>query len=164
MERISLTEDPTLQAVFGLAENAFARLPYEPLYLEWGSESGQRVLRVYIDRRDGGKVDVGDCAEASRILDQQLEAADPVPFAYTLEVSSPGVNRPLVKREDFSKNVGKVIRLEAKEPIDGRKRFHGRLESIEDEFVQLSIDRKAFRIPFAAIRKATLDYFADQKG
>ena len=167
-DRVGFPTDEVLLRVAELAEETFSGQPFTMLYLEWGAQQGgHRLLRLYIDRRAGhgeSGVTVDDCAAASQTLEMALEATDPIPFPYTLEVSSPGLNRPLVSRADFKQSQGKTIHLESRQPIDGRKRFHGVLSELSDDQVEVSVDGKTFRIPLEAIKKASLDYFAsDQK-
>ncbi|MEL6423499.1 MAG: ribosome maturation factor RimP, partial [Pseudomonadota bacterium] len=112
---------------------------------------GYRLVRVVQSGRDGGtlqimadvatrEITVEDCAEISRAISPLLDTYDPVPGSYQLEVSSPGIDRPLVRPSDFSDWQGYEIRLEAREAIDGRKRFRGTLEGIEDGEVRLATD------------------------
>jgi ribosome maturation factor RimP len=83
---------------------------------------------------------VADCAELSRGLGPVLEAADPIPHSYRLEVSSPGIDRPLVRQADFAAFAGHEARIELKEPVEGRKRFRGEIEGFEDGEVRLRIE------------------------
>lgn len=160
------TQDPVLQAVGEVAERALAELPVEPLHLEWGTSGHQRILRLYIDRRSGqenlGPVGIEDCTRASHALDEVLEAEDPIEFPYTLEVSSPGVDRPLARRRDFESCKGQVVHVESTDAVEGRKRFHGRLQGLRNERISIDVDGKQFEIPLAAVKKARLDFFAGQ--
>jgi len=108
-------------------------------------ELGLRLVRVLISGRDGGTVQVmidrpdrdvtvEDCADASRAISPLLDAHDPMPGRYTLEVSSPGIDRPLVRPSDFDEWSGHEVKLMLREPVDGRKRFRGVIEGYaEDE-------------------------------
>lgn len=114
-------------------------------------ELGLRLVRVIVSGRDGGTVQVmaerpdgtisiDDCTAASRQLSPLLDAHDPMPGRYHLEVSSPGIDRPLVRPSDFEMWSGENAKLELKEMVDGRKRFRGRIEGFEDGEVRLEVE------------------------
>lgn len=136
-------------------------------------ELGFRLVRVKISGRDGGTVQimaerpsgemsVEDCATISRSLSPVLDAYDPMPGTYHLEVSSPGIDRPLVRPSDFVSWAGHEAKVELKEPVDGRKRFKGRIEDVAENEVHLKIelDGKAdpivIGLPFSLISEAKL--------
>lgn len=136
-------------------------------------ELGFRLVRVKVSGRDGGTVQimaerpngemsVDDCAIVSRRLSPVLDAYDPMPGAYRLEISSPGIDRPLVRPSDFAQFMGYDAKVELTEPIDGRKRFKGTIEDLVDEEVHLKIvlDGTAGPIvvglPFSLISEAKL--------
>ena len=136
-------------------------------------ELGYRLVRVKVSGRDGGTVQimaeradgemtVDDCATISRSLSPVLEAYDPMPGQYQLEVSSPGIDRPLVRPSDFALCVGHEAKVELKEPVDGRKRFRGVIEDVVSDEVHLKIelDGKAepliIGLPFSLIGEAKL--------
>jgi ribosome maturation factor RimP len=136
-------------------------------------ELGFRLVRVKISGRDGGTVQimaerptgemtVEDCATISRRLSPVLDAYDPMPGKYNLEVSSPGIDRPLVRPSDFALWVGHEAKVELKEPVDGRKRFRGAIEDVVDDEVhlKLELDGKAepiiIGLPFSLISEAKL--------
>ncbi len=89
--------------------------------------SQRPTLQVMAERGDEAAMSVEDCAEISRSISALLDVADPIAGTYTLEVSSPGIDRPLVRPEDYDRFAGFAARIELHEPLDGRKRFHGRL-------------------------------------
>lgn len=134
---------------------------------------GLRLVRVIVSGRDGGTVQVmaersdgtmsiDDCTAASRQLSPLLDAHDPMPGRYHLEVSSPGIDRPLVRASDFEMWAGENAKLELKELVDGRKRFRGRIEGFEDGEVRLEIELddqdgpKVIGLPVAMIASAKL--------
>jgi ribosome maturation factor RimP len=124
-------------------------------------EAGQPILQVMAEPLDGGEMNVDHCADLSRAISAILDVEDPIPTAYSLEVSSPGVDRPLVRREDFERYTGYQARLEAAVAIDGRRRFVGRLEGWEEGRVRISVTGsddsvKEFAIPFETIARAKL--------
>ncbi|HYJ58347.1 MAG TPA: ribosome maturation factor RimP [Methyloceanibacter sp.] len=136
-------------------------------------ELGFRLIRVKVSGRDGGTVQVmaerpsgemtvEDCATISRRLSPVLDAYDPIPGRYRLEVSSPGIDRPLVRPSDFALWAGHEAKLELKELVDGRKRFRGVIEGVEQDEVRLrmELDGKAepitIGLPFSLISEAKL--------
>ena len=117
-----------------------------------------RTLQVMVERADGAAMTVDDCAAVSRALAPALDVADPIAGAYTLEVSSPGIDRPLVRRGDYTRFAGHEARIETREEIGGRKRFRGRLLACAEPVVRIDIGGAAgvVELPFAAIRSARL--------
>ena len=99
---------------------------------------------------------VEDCADISRSISALLDVADPIAGAYTLEVSSPGIDRPLVRPEDYDRFAGFEARIELSAPLDGRKRFRGRLLGRAEEYVRLVGEAGEVRLPLAGIARAKL--------
>lgn len=141
------------------------------------AELGFRLVRVKVSGRDGGTVQimaeqpdggmsVDDCAVISRALSPVLDAYDPVPGQYRLEVSSPGIDRPLVRPSDFASWAGHEAKVELNELVDGRKRFRGVIEGIAKDEVRLRIELEGkaepvvIGLPFSLIGEAKL--VADQ--
>ena len=114
------------------------------------------TLQVMVERCDDAAMTVEDCAEISRAVSALLDVADPIAGAYTLEVSSPGIDRPLVRPEDYDRFAGYAAKIELSEPIDGRRRFRGRLLGREADHVRLAGDAGEVRLPLAAIARAKL--------
>jgi len=125
-------------------------------------EGRRTFLRVFI-HRDGG-ITLADCQSLSERLDLALEVEDFIPDAYTLEVSSPGVNRPLVTRRDFERNIGRLARISTTEVLDERKRFLGRIQEVDDRELTLEGSRKTWHIPLESIAKAKLEVEFRQHG
>jgi ribosome maturation factor RimP len=136
-------------------------------------ELGFRLVRVKVSGRDGGTVQimaerptgemtVEDCATISRRLSPVLDAYDPMPGQYRLEVSSPGIGRPLVRPSDFALWAGHEAKVELKELVDGRKRFRGVIEGVEDDEARLRIELEGkvepvtIGLPFSLINEAKL--------
>ena len=118
---------------------------------------GQRpTLQVMVERSDQGPVTLDQCAEVSHAISALLDVADPLPGAYRLEVTSPGLDRPLVRRADYERFAGFEARLETELPLEGRRRFRGRLLGIADDQVRLALPEGETSIPFGAIKKAKL--------
>lgn len=118
---------------------------------------GQRpTLQVMVERLDHQAVTLDHCAEVSHALSALLDVADPLPGTYRLEVTSPGLDRPLVRRADYERFAGFEARLETELPIEGRRRFRGRLLGLTDDQVRLALPEGEKSIPFDAIKKAKL--------
>ena len=115
------------------------------------------TLQIMADRKDGVMMAVEDCADISRALSALLDVEDPISGAYSLEVSSPGIDRPLTRAKDFEQWAGFEAKLEAAQPIEGRKRFKGKLLGLDDGGnVRLAIETGEVAIPFADVRGAKL--------
>lgn len=123
--------------------------------LTGGQRRTLQVMAEPLDPKAGMTVD--DCAEISHAISAVLDVADPIDGAYALEVSSPGIDRPLVRRADFARFAGHVIKAELDAPHDGRKRLVGKLLGLgADGSVGLEIDGAEWRVPFERIKKAKL--------
>ncbi|MGH8251408.1 MAG: ribosome maturation factor RimP [Steroidobacteraceae bacterium] len=144
------------ERLFGLLEPVVAGLGYELLEIEFGSAGRSALVRVYIDRTDGGGIGLDDCERASRAIAAVLGVEDPIGHEYQLEVSSPGFDRPLRTAAHFARFAGSEARIELATPIEGRRRFRGRLGQIEDGTVTIEVDRREWKLPLAGISKARL--------
>ncbi len=119
--------------------------------------SGRRAtLQVMAERLDEVPMSVEDCAEISHSLSVLLDIADPIAGSYMLEVSSPGIDRPLVRAEDYDRFAGFEARIELNEPLAGRRRFRGRLLGTDANEVRLLTEAGEIRLPLAAIGRAKL--------
>lgn len=120
--------------------------------------SGNRKpsLQVMVERRDGRAISLDDCARASRAMSALLDVDDPIKGAYTLEVSSPGIDRPLVKLGDFERFRGFLAKVELGRPMDGRRRFKGRLLGVEGDNVKIETDEGEVKLPHPDIQRAKL--------
>ncbi len=108
------------------------------------------------ERIDDAPITVDDCAIISQSVSALLDVADPISSAYTLEISSPGLDRPLVRPEDYDRFSGYEVRIELGAPVEGRKRFRGRLLGTNDGQARLATEAGELRLPLAAIVKAKL--------
>ena len=126
--------------------------------IEFRREGGRvgRVLRLYLDKEGGPNVD--DIIRVSRALSDVLDAEDAVDGAYTLEVSSPGINRPLRRREHFARFVGKRIRVRTRDTINGRRSFLGILGEVVEDRITVAQDGTEFQIPFSVIEKSNYEH------
>jgi len=119
--------------------------------------STRRTLQVMAEPVDRDRrMTVDDCAEISHAISAILDVADPIQGAYALEVSSPGIDRPLARREDFVRFAGFEAKLETDQPIHGRKRFRGVVHGLENDAVVLELEGERVLVPFAAVKKAKL--------
>jgi len=114
------------------------------------------TLQVMAERRDGAAMTVDDCAEISRTVSALLDVADPIPTAYQLEVSSPGIDRPLTRLADFDRFAGFDAKLETKAPVEGRRRFTGVVLGTEGEMVRVDTETGPVALPFGSIHRAKL--------
>ena len=115
------------------------------------------TLQVMIDRKDGKEVTVDDCAAVSRRLSDVLDEKDPIESQYSLEVSSPGIDRPLTKPEHFARFSGYEAKIETSTVIEGRKRFKGRISGIDDKNnIAFEMDGTEYVIPFDEVAKAKI--------
>lgn len=113
------------------------------------------TLQIMAERPDGG-MEVEDCAQLSRRLSAVLDVEDPISGEYTLEVSSPGIDRPLTSLEDFDRWSGWIAKLETEELIDGRKRFKGELRGVEDDEILIEIAEGVVGLQFEWLADARL--------
>ena len=146
------------EALMRLLEPAVEALHYELVDLEFAKSGRGGVLRLYIDRadRNAGPVTVEDCARVSRAAGGVLDDADPIEGHYSLEVSSPGVDRVLRTRAHFERFLGERVYVELKLPLDGRRRFLGTLREVADDAIEVEVDGRAYRLPLDRIQKARL--------
>jgi ribosome maturation factor RimP len=114
------------------------------------------VLQIMIERIDRRGLSVDDCAEVSRAVSALLDVEDPILGAYTLEVSSPGIDRPLTRPEDFTRFAGHEARLETRAPIAGRRKFRGRLIGLEEGRVRIATAEGEATLPLGDVHRARL--------
>ena len=144
------------ERVAPLAARIAAREGCELVQCVYVHEGGRWVLRVYIDRPDG--ITIEHCTAVSRQMSTVLDVEDCIPHAYHLEVSSPGLDRPLNTPDDYQRFAGEPVHIRTTMPIDGRRRFRGILEKLEDEVVTVADEAgRLFQIPLDKVRKARLD-------
>ena len=124
----------------------------------WGIEQLSRgrnsLLKIYIDSEEG--INVDDCARVSRQISMLLDVEDPVKGEYTLEVSSPGMDRRLFRLEQFESFAGALVRVQLRRPFDGQRKFSGRLRGIEGDEVVLVLDEEEVLFPFETIERANV--------
>ena len=127
---------------------------YELVGIEYRSGADSGLLRIYIDREGGIQLD--DCVAVSRQVSAMLDVEDPLKEAYQLEVSSPGVDRPLFVKEHFERFAGSKVRVKLRMKLHGRRRFEGVLQGVQDENVVLEMDGEMEYLPLDQIDSARL--------
>lgn len=124
--------------------------------LKFAAGHGRWILRVFIDRPGGVTID--DCSDVSRELSTALDIEDPIPRSYTLEVSSPGLDRPLVKDKDFIRFSGKKANIRTKADVEGRRNFKATIDGVEAGILKITdADGRRYEIPLSNIEKANLE-------
>ncbi|MCR5609714.1 MAG: ribosome maturation factor RimP [Lachnospiraceae bacterium] len=132
---------------------------FELVDVEYVREGGNYFLRAYIDKEGGITID--DCEKVSRILSDKLDEKDFIPDAYILEVSSPGLGRPLKKDKDFARSIGEEVELKLYKPLNKQKEFVGLLENYDTEKVYIRIDEETvmeFNRKDIALIRLTFDF------
>ncbi len=134
----------------------------EALGLElWGIELQQQgkysLLRIYIENREDG-VGIEDCEKVSRQVSALLDVEDPISGEYTLEVSSPGMDRPLFTAEQFGLYVGETVNIRLRTAMQGRRKFKGVIERVNEGVVDLLVDGESVAIQLTDLDKANIDY------
>jgi ribosome maturation factor RimP len=147
-----------------VAEPLLLQEGLELVDVEWGRDGSSWVLRVFIDK-PGARVGLDDCTTATRAIETALDVEDFIPQAYSLEVSSPGVNRPLVKPQHFEKALNQKVKIKTFGPLGTppRKQFTGKLVAFAEATATVDVEGAGqFRIPLKDIAKANLEYDFDQ--
>ncbi len=137
-----------------LLEPTLVRMGYELADLEFRQGSSGGLVRVFIDKPEG--IDLDDCEKVSLALSALLDVEEPVPGKYSLEVSSPGLDRKLTKVEHFQRFVGEVVKVQMRFPIAGRRRFRGTLVSLDKENIVVEVDGESHSLALATIDTARL--------
>lgn len=137
-----------------LLEPTIERLGYEltDLELKLGGRDG--LVRVFIDKTGG--IDIEDCEAVSRQVSAILDVEDPLPGHYTLEVSSPGLDRALTKPAHFQRFMGEDVRVKLRFPLEGRRNFSGALRAADEENIEVEVDGESHSLPLATIESARL--------
>lgn len=138
-----------------LIEPAIGDLGFEIVRVQIAGRK-KPCMQVMVERTDGQGITVDDCALISRAISAILDVEDPIKGTYTLEVSSPGIDRPLVRIGDFERFRGFQARIETNRPIDGRRRFKGRLLGVDGESVRIETDGGEVTLPHPDIQRAKL--------
>jgi ribosome maturation factor RimP len=157
MSTPSALESERTNQIEVLVESLLKSEGLELMDLEFRKEGRGWVLRVFMDKAGGVTLD--DCAEISRQLGDQLEVEDLIPHAYTLEVSSPGLDRPLKKDKDFLRSIGKRVQFSTKAPLEKQSFFKGILLDYQPSGnLRLAENNKTWEVPVETVTKARLVY------
>lgn len=130
-------------------------LGYQCWGVEFISQGKHSLLRVYIDHADG--IGVADCEKVSKQVSAILDVEDPIPYEYTLEVSSPGMDRPLFTLEQYQQFIGEQLKIKLRSAFEGRRNFNGILQGIEDQQIVLRVDNQEYLLPIEIIDKANIE-------
>ena len=149
-----MTKVPVSQAVVSLIEPILMAEGLELVDVEYKKEGKSWVLRIFIDKEGG--VTIADCQKVSRLTGDLIDVEETITTTYSLEVSSPGLNRVLKREEDFLKFKGRQIYLHSLSPIDNRKKFNGILTDFKDQTVFIEVDGEVLGIPLRHVGKANL--------
>ena len=149
-----MNREEVLEKLERICTPVLDQLGFRLIEWEYTSEQGRWIIRLYIDREGGIKVE--DCEHASHALEDLIDVELDIKKGYSLEVSSPGINRPLRRPEDFSKFKGSTIKLMTSRPLDGRSNYRGVIEDVTSDAVDMVVDGMRFHIPFEALKKACL--------
>ena len=157
-----MSMDPAVARVWDLAAPVATGEGLEIVEIQFRYEGGRggKVLRLFLDKEGGPSLD--DLTRVSRQLSDLLDVHEPLEGPYTLEVSSPGINRPLAKPDHFSRFVGKRIRVRTREKIEGRRSFLGVLQGANEERIIIAQEQAEYSIPFSLIEKANYEHDWDE--
>lgn len=144
-----------------LFEPVVEGMGYELIEIEYHPNPNYGVLRLYIDKDSG--IEVDDCSAVSRQISAILDVEDPVPGKFNLEISSPGLDRPLRRLEDFERFAGEEVKVKTSMAFEGQRNFKGRLNGTDDDLVIIECEDKEVRLPVTAIDKARLVPDFDKK-
>jgi ribosome maturation factor RimP len=150
-----------IDALDQLCRDVVEEAGFDLLLMEWKTDAGRQVLRLFIDHEVNG-VNVDDCATVSRRLSHVLDVEEFIDVAYALEVSTPGLNRPLVRESDYVRFAGQHAKVTLKQPLPtGRKRLKGELKGVEAHEISMEVDGELFRFAVANVAQANLVYQGD---
>ncbi len=152
-----MTSIPVLDTISSIIQEVVESSGYRLWGLEWTTESGSRTLRVYMEGESGVTIDA--CATVSRLLGPRLDVEDVISGAYRLEVSSPGLERPLFTQEQFRQYVGSKVRVRLEKPLEkGIRRLTGELSISETGELIITTELGPVTVPFENVKKANLVY------
>lgn len=150
-----MNNDETIRRGWRELEPLLYEQGYELVELEIAMFGGRRILRVFIDREGG--ITLGDCQAVTQILNPALDASDLMEGSYTLEVSSPGFDRPVRKPHDFERFAGEPIKVKTAMPVEGRKQFKGILKGLKDGLVVVESEGRVYEIHLENLLRANLE-------
>jgi len=154
--RVTNTNSVLVRELSQLIEPILDEMGVELVDIEYLSYHGRWIVRIYVDKEGGITVD--DCARVSREIDEIIDIKDIIHHAYVLEVSSPGLNRPLKKEKDFQRAVGKKIKARISVPLKGRRHFIGYLKDFRNDTLYLEVENNLVSLSRQDVDKANLVY------
>ena len=137
-----------------LIEPVVIGMGYELIEIEFDAHPKNKVLRLYIDKKDG--IVIEDCSEVSRQVSALIDVEDPIDGFFNLEVSSPGLDRPLRKVEDYERFKGEMVKIKTSMPQNGQRNFKGRIKAVEKDSIVIECEDKEVGLLLSAIEKARL--------
>jgi ribosome maturation factor RimP len=147
--------NPVEERVIALVEPTASQLGYRLVRVRL-SGNRRKTLQIMAERAADGQMSVEDCTRLSRALSPLFDLEDPIPGEFSLEISSPGIDRPLVRIEDFERFTGHEAKLETAQMIDGRRRFKGKIVGVEGDVIVLATEQGEARLSFSALSEARL--------
>lgn len=157
-----MNKDLIIEKIRAIAETVASAENLELVHVEMTGAAKNPTLRIFIDKTDGVTLD--DCSNVSRQMSQILDADDFIPTAYTLEVSSPGLERELYSLKDFEKYAGNLAKVKTKHPINGQKNFRGRITEVKgEEIVFEDVTNGSVSFPYNTVAKANLELDLDEE-
>jgi ribosome maturation factor RimP len=168
---VARAKDEVVLRLQQVVEPVLTSLGYECVLSETAVENGRKIVRIFIDRASPASeeskdraveisaepIGIEDCVKVTRELDPVLDVADVIPGRFELEVSSPGINRPLARRQDFERFKGQKVAVRTYEKIGDRRNFLGTLLGMEGDEIRINVDGREHRVPFGEVSKANLD-------
>lgn len=149
-------QQPLAQRIEAIITPSVEALGYEIVRVRTIGTPKRQIVQIMADRLDGGRIGLDECADVSRTISALLDVENVIASAYELEVSSPGLERPLVKQRDFERFAGKEAQLETQLPVNGRKRFCGTLKGVADGAVLLEMPEGTEAIALENVSSASL--------
>ena len=153
--------DTQTKRIREVAEPVLTGLGYDLVALELTVEHGRKIVRLYIDRlgdaSDRSAVGIEDCVAATRELSPVFDVAEVMEGRWELEISSPGINRPLARPQDFERYAGQKVAVRTFEKVGDRRNFLGTLLGMDGEEIRIDVDGQERRVPLAEVMKAHLD-------
>lgn len=147
---------PLEQKIVELISPSVGAMGYDLVRVKVFDQAKRQTTQIMAERKDGVPMTVDDCEKISHQVSAVLDVEDPIADPYDLEVSSPGIDRPLVREQDFITYKGYEAKLETRFPIEGRKRYRGFLKGIEQGVVTIEVDTVDYHLPFVEIAQAKL--------
>lgn len=137
------------EKIWPMAENAARELGYEIVDIEYKVGSKHDLLSIYIYKKEG--IDLEDCSNMTRKIEKEIEDLDLINKPYYLEISSPGLDRPIKTRDDYRRNLDNLVEAKLYAPLDGKKIYEGSLKDYDGEFVYLENDGNIIKLPIKSI-------------